>query len=73
MKRKNKRMPEMILCLWILIVVVVWAALDMNPMVQSNHYLPQSIKVSFAKVQKIIWPYVFREYIYAEKESYRKR
>ena len=73
MKRKNQRMAEMILCLWILIVVVVWAALDMNSMVQSNRYLPQSIKVSFAKGQEIIWPYVFREYIYAEKESNRKR
>lgn len=66
-----RNFSEIILSIWIIISLYVWFVLNGYPNLKFKEKLPACVRTVIAKTKNSVWPYVWREYIYAEKKEKR--
>lgn len=66
---KQNLLKQAGLCVWIGLTVYVWFALNVPEEFMIKQRVPTMISRYVVATRELVWPYVFRQYIYAEKNT----
>ena len=64
----RKSLVQIVLVLWIIACMYVWFVLDGSPTYTSRHF-PSKVRVAIQKTRGYIWPYIWRQYVYADSND----
>jgi hypothetical protein len=67
---KSNFLKQVVLCVWIGLTVFVWLAVNISESRISR--APLIISQLMTKTREIVWPYIYRQYIFAEDPKERK-
>ena len=67
MNKSKSFFKQAALCIWIGLTVYVWFTLNVPEYMISR--APSIISQTMLKTHKLVWPYVYRQYIFVEKDS----
>lgn len=66
---KSNLIKQAALCAWIGLTVYVWVALNVSAEFLVNYRVPEMISRYVIASRELVYPYVFRQYIFAEKNK----
>jgi hypothetical protein len=62
---KPNFLKQVVLCVWIGLTIFVWLTVNISESRISR--APLIISQPMIKTREIVWPYIYRQYIFAEK------
>lgn len=68
---KSYFLKQLLICIWIALSVFVWLAVNLSESRISR--APLIISQPLMKTREFVWPYIYRQYIFAEKDSQERK
>jgi hypothetical protein len=66
-KTKPIVLKQLALCVWIWLTLFVWFTVNLSE--STILHAPPFISEPMIKTRNFVWPYIYRQYIFAEKNS----
>lgn len=66
--KRTRRLAEIVLVIWVATCMYAWFVLDGSAAYTSRHF-PAKVRIVIQETRKRIWPYVWRQYIFADPKN----